>query len=207
MNDWFPPALQTAMPVTDFRLEFQTISARHVLVSDRQAIRALCTRAYGEDVWCDYGYLKDAWHVIGRAVPVDGSPVDALHAPIVSHALWVERALSIAGGPKLKTAFVEYVATEPACQGRGLASGLLRHLINVVAQPERGYRLAALSPADSDFYERLGWQLWEGDLLIRRGPMLISTPDDVVMVHRLPASPDVDCTAVLSAEWREGELW
>ena len=173
---------------------FEVIPAAQLSHADFTAIQALCTRAYEEDVWCYYGYLQQAYHVVGR--------IDAV---IVCHALWVDRVL-VAGQNSLTTAYVEYVATEPALQGQGLASRLLRFLIHAVEASQR-YRLAALSPADSDYYERLGWVLWEGELLIRQADAIIATPDDVVMVYRLSNSPVLDVEGDLSAEWREGELW
>lgn len=174
---------------------FDVIHASKLSHPDFMAIQALCTRAYEEDVWCYYGYLQQAYHVLGR---IDGI--------IVCHALWVDRGLRVGQGELLATAYVEYVATEPALQGLGLASRLMRFLISEVEASQR-YRLAALSPADSDYYERLGWVLWEGELAIRQGEALVATPDDVVMIYRLSNSPEINIDDDLSAEWREGELW
>jgi len=191
-------------------IEIKVIPASELTQIDLQSIQDLCTRAYGEDVWCDYEYLKAAYHVVGRDAGV-----------IVSHALWVNRSLSVNGAAPLMTAYVEYVATEPALQGLGLASQLLRFLLNYiqnqvaihaeldVALP---YQLAALAPAESQFYERLGWELWQGDLYIRQQDdlqhdHLIPTPDDDVMIFRLTTTPEISITDDLSAEWREGELW
>jgi GNAT superfamily N-acetyltransferase len=176
-------------------LHFEVIHAPHLSHVDFTAIQALCTRAYEEDVWCYYGYLQQAYHVLGR---IDGV--------IVCHALWVDRSLIAGQGAALKTAYVEYVATEPTLQGQGLASRLLRYLLQAVEVTAR-YALAGLSPAESAFYERLGWALWDGALYIRQGDQLIETPDDVVMIHRLAHTPPLDLDDDLSAEWREGELW
>ncbi|AXI01949.1 GNAT family N-acetyltransferase [Aquirhabdus parva] len=187
-------------------IELQVILASDLTSSDHQAIRDLCTRAYGEDVWCDYDYLNSAYHVIGR----DG-------VNIVSHALWVDRFLVVGQGVPLKTAYVEYVATEPTRQGQGLASQLLKFLIDYIQNDElqfiepqvttSRYQLAALYPEDSEFYARLGWELWQGDLFIRQDQQLIATPDDEVMIHRLVTTPNLSLADSLSAEWRIGELW
>jgi hypothetical protein len=77
------------------------------------------------------------------------------------------------------------------------------------------YDLAALCPADTRLYGHLGWEYWQGPLFIRQVPEppthlegLIPTPEERVMVLRLPRTPPLDMTQSLSAEWRPGgELW
>ncbi|GAC1375851.1 MAG: hypothetical protein NVS3B3_19680 [Aquirhabdus sp.] len=186
-------------------IDLQVIPAQTLTSMDQQSIRDLCTRAFEADVWCDYGYLKSAFHVVGR-----------FEDQIVAHALWTDRLLSIAEQVPLKTAYVEYVATEPSMQGQGLGSQLLRFLIDFLQDEsllskalhiEVPYQLAALAPEDSGFYQRLGWELWLGDLSIRQNGQIIATPDDDVMAHRLARTPDFVVTDTLSAEWREGEWW
>jgi GNAT superfamily N-acetyltransferase len=183
-------------------IQLEVIPAEELTQVDQQAIH---TRAYGEDVWCDYGYLKTATHVIGRDAGV-----------IMAHALWVNRSFSVNRGAPLMTAYIEYVATEPARQGQGLASQLLRFLLDYIQsvdvlraalRQDRHYELAALAPENSQFYERLGWELWQGDLFIRQDNQRIKTPDDDVMIYRLLTTPKISITDDLSAEWREGELW
>lgn len=186
-------------------IEIKVIPAARLTLGDKKAIRDLCTRAFGEDVWCDYGYLNSAFHIVGL-----------LGEQIVSHALWTDRLLSVAGHVPLNTAYVEYVATEPSLQGQGLASQLLRFLVDYI-QDEHAlraqlkingpYQLAALAPEDSEFYQRLGWELWLGDLFIRQDGGNIATPEDDVMVYRLSRTPKFVVTEDLSAEWREGEWW
>ena len=85
---------------------------------------------------------------------------------------------------------------------------MLGRLVEVVAV-DPGWELAALSPSDEDFYERRGWELWRGPLAIRRdGHLEASPPDEQVMIRRLPRTPaTLDVTTLLTAEWREGELW
>ncbi len=186
-------------------IDIQVIPAQQLTSTDQQSIRDLCAQAFGEDVWCDYGYLNSAFHVIGRQ-----------DDQIVSHALWTDRILSLAGRAPLKTAYVEYVATEPSMQGQGLASQLLRFLVSYIQNEQllrtqlkvdELYQLAALAPEDSEFYQRLGWELWLGDLSIRQNGENIATPEDDVMVYRLSCTPKFAVTEDLSAEWREGEWW
>ena len=71
------------------------------------------------------------------------------------------------------------------------------------------WQLAALSPAVPEFYERRGWEAWRGPLAIRHGASLEPTPaDELVMIRRLRTTPPgLVTTALLTAEWRPGELW
>jgi aminoglycoside 2'-N-acetyltransferase I len=137
--------------------------------------------------------FSDATHLLGV---VDGV--------LTSHALWYTRWLQAGDGPLLRTAYIEDVATEEPYRGRGYASMLMRRL----AEEVKEYDLAALSPSDSAFYTRLGWELWRGPLCIRTAAGLLpSPPDEEVMILRLPQTPALDVYAPLSAEWRVGELW
>jgi aminoglycoside 2'-N-acetyltransferase I len=152
----------------------------------------LCSIAYGEDFDRIMRESRPEGHVLGFS---DGK--------LVSHACWLPRSLQVGESRSLRTAYVEAVATLPSHQRRGLASAVLRQLAASVAD----YELAALSPSDPRFYERLGWQLWRGPLSIRTEEGLLSTPDEQVMILPLPRTPPIDLDAPLSAEWRPGELW
>jgi aminoglycoside 2'-N-acetyltransferase I len=48
--------------------------------------------------------------------------------------------------------------------------------------------------------------MWRGPLFIRSAAALTATPQDRVMVLRLPKTPPLDLEAALSAEWRAGDL-
>jgi aminoglycoside 2'-N-acetyltransferase I len=98
---------------------------------------------------------------------------------------------------------VEAVATADAYRGRGYATAVMQRL----GQEIIDFELGGLSPAEQGLYLRLGWELWRGPLFIRTAAELVPTPDEVVMVLRLPNTPSLDLDAALSAEWREGELW
>jgi aminoglycoside 2'-N-acetyltransferase I len=95
------------------------------------------------------------------------------------------------------------VATEPHLQRRRLATAVMRRLAGAIAS----YDLGALCPAEPELYARLGWEFWRGPLFIRLEQGLVSTPEERVMVLRLPNTPPLDLDTDLSAEWRDGELW
>ncbi|HEY1011580.1 MAG TPA: GNAT family N-acetyltransferase [Herpetosiphonaceae bacterium] len=157
----------------------------------RAEVLRLCSAAYEED-FEPYLRYSGPVHVLGYR-----------GAALVSHAMWVTRWLQAGDGPPLRTAYVEAVATEPGEQGRGYASALLRQLAAAIGD----FDLGALSPSDAAFYRRLGWEAWRGPLAIRTDAGLLPTPEEEVMILRLPRTGPLDLGAPLSAEWREGELW
>ena len=175
---------------TELRLE--TIHANHLTVEQLTAIHALCNRAYAQDLTPLFKTFTDATHVLGY-----------LGTSIVSHAMWVTRWLQPGDGPLLRTAYVEMVATEPRFQLRGFATAVMRLLADAISD----FDLGGLCPAEPELYARLGWIFWRGPLFIRTQEELVSTPEERVMILRLPKTPPLALDLPLSAEWREVELW
>ncbi len=158
----------------------------------RAEIVALCSRAYGEDFSSILSLYGDhPVHILGYA-----------DDDLVSHALWITRTLNYNGIP-LQSAYVEAVATEPAHQGRGYASTLLRSLPSAIAS----WDIGALSPSDPGFYSRLGWEVWRGPLYVATEAGSYPTPDGIVMILRLPRTPLLDLNGTLTAPWRVGDIW
>ncbi|MBN1147265.1 MAG: GNAT family N-acetyltransferase [Anaerolineales bacterium] len=155
-------------------------------------VHDLCNRAYEEDVRPLFATFVDATHVLGF-----------LGKALASHAMWGDRWLQPGDGDPLRSAYVEMVATEPHLQRRGYATAVMRRLASAI----RGYDLGALCPAEPGLYTRLGWVFWRGPLFIRSPDGLIPTPDESIMILRLPKTPALDLDQPLSAEWRAGELW
>ena len=159
----------------------------------RQAVLKLCDAAYGEPTQQYFADVGPGRHFLGYA---DGR--------LVAHVMVVERSLQPDGLPALRTAYVELVATAPRQQGKGYASTLLRYLATAVLD----FDVAALSPSAPEFYSRLGWELWQGPLSTRMTTGIEPTPDEQVMILRLPRTPSaLDLRASLSIEWRPGEVW
>jgi aminoglycoside 2'-N-acetyltransferase I len=162
----------------------------------RHEIITLCEAAYEEGFSHLFEELPGSVHVLAR--DVDGT--------LLGHAEFVPRWLH-AAGHEMRTAYVEAVATAPGHQRQGIATAVLQRLVDVVAA-DATWDLAALSPSDAAFYERRGWELWRGPLAIRRDEQLEPSPDDEqVMIRRLPRTPPLETTSLLTAEWRVGELW
>lgn len=171
----------------------RTVHSADLSPVERDEVLALCRAAYHEDLADYYAAVAPGVHTLGR---VDGR--------LVAHLLLVHRSLQPEGHPPLSTAYVELVATHPSMQRRGYASALLRTL---PAQME-GYQLGGLSPFDDGFYARLGWERWTGPLAVRTERGLVSTPDEELMVLRLPRSPrTLDTSRGISIEWRPGVIW
>lgn len=160
----------------------------------RRELVGMCSRAYEEDIAPVLEDLGSGLHLIGSC---DGR--------VVAHLMIMERWLHPgAADQPLRTAYIELVATEPANQGRGYASALLRAAVGHMQE----FALGALSPSDEGFYARLGWEMWRGPLSVRSAAGLEPTPGEEVMILRLPRTPStLDVTDSLSVEWRAGEVW
>jgi aminoglycoside 2'-N-acetyltransferase I len=190
-------ASRTPEPPYDGAVRLEVVAGEALNGEVRREIIGLCESAYAEDFSRLFDLFAGSVHVLAR----DAAGV------LVSHAEFVPRWLQTAGQQVMRTAYVEAVATAPSAQRKGLATAVLRHLVDVVAA-DVAWQLAALSPSDAAFYERRGWELWRGPLAIRCADHVEPSPEDEqVMIHRLPRTPPLDTTGFLTAEWREGELW
>jgi aminoglycoside 2'-N-acetyltransferase I len=173
-------------------LSLEVTSSSELTPDIRFAVHELCNQAYGEDLGMLFAAYAYPTHVLGF-----------FGANLVSHAMWIVRWLQPGESLPLRTAYVEMVATHPRYRGRGLATAVLRRLGASIS----GFELGALSTGHFAFYARMGWVLWRGPLFIRSSGQMIPTPEERVMILRLPNTPALDLDAPLSAEWRAGELW
>lgn len=174
-------------------LIIERVSSEELAEAELAAVVAMCELAYDEPLAGLFSAYGPATHMLGRW--------DGL---IVSHVMWVTRWLQPAGLAPLRTAYIEMVASHPAYQGRGYASLLMAAAPTYFGSE---FELAALCPAETDLYGRLGWVYWRGPLFIRQDGQLRPTPDERVMILPLDKTPPLDLDAPLSAEWREGEIW
>ncbi len=160
----------------------------------RGAILSLCARAFEEEVEALFDTMTPVAHVLAWRGP-----------DLVSHAMWVDRRLGVGADEPRRAAYVEFVATEPSLQGRGLGTAVMER---VAAELAGSYPTAGLCTGSPGFYARLGWREWRGPLGIRRpSGGILPTPDEIVMVLDLDESLLHRLDESLSAEWREGELW
>ncbi len=173
-------------------LRIEVVTSDQLTSGNESAILDLCRRAYDEELGSYFRALRGGTHVMGY-----------LEDRLVSHAMWVTRWLQPEGGPLLRTAYVELVATDPGVQRQGHASAVMRRLAEAIVD----FDLGAISASTAGIYARLGWEMWRGPLSIRGQEGLIATPDEEVMILRLPRTPPLDLRAPLSAEWRAVEEW
>lgn len=159
----------------------------------RAAIVALCIRAFAHDRHTAlFDYVTHSLHVLAS---LDGA--------LVGHACWAMRWLEPAGLQPLRTAYVDAVATEPDYQRRGIGSAVMQRL----AQEAAACQLQALSTDNAaGFYERLGWERWQGPTA-GRSPRGLHPTDDLVLIRRTTTTPALDSTALLIADDRGGSPW
>lgn len=71
------------------------------------------------------------------------------------------------------------------------------------------FELGALSTGATEFYERLGWERWQGPSYVRDPDGLRWTPeeDSGLMVLRFDRSLGVDVASAISCEARCGDDW
>ena len=126
---------------------------------------------------------------------------------VVAHGAVVPRVLSTGGG-ELRTGYVEGVATRADRRGRGLASLVMREVGRVV---EGEYELGALADGSGipGFYQRLGWETWQGPTWVAGpdGPERTAEEDGSILVLRTPATAELDPTASITSDWRSGDAW
>jgi aminoglycoside 2'-N-acetyltransferase I len=162
------------------------------------ALRELFDEAWSDDAEgftdCDWSHAVGGVHVIAEA-----------GGRVVAHASVVQRELHTAGH-RLRTGYVEAVATRPSHQREGLGSLVIGEVGELI---DRTYRLGALATGVGGFYERLGWVVWEGPTSVRTAAGLVRTAeeDGNVLVRLTPESPELDLSAPISCDWRPGDVW
>ncbi len=123
---------------------------------------------------------------------------------LVSHAVVTTRWLHLEGARRLKTAYVDAVATSPAHQRQGYGSAVLQLLADNVDD----YDVGCLETENCGFYARLGWELWRGALAGVNAQGVIPTPDQQgIMILRLRRTPDLDLDGELTIECDGGRMW
>jgi len=126
---------------------------------------------------------------------------------VVAHGAVVPRVLE-AGGRGLRTGYVEGVATRADRRGRGLATAVMAEVGTVI---QRDYELGALGDGSGipGFYQRLGWETWQGPTFVAgpRGRKRTTEDDGSVLVLRTPATGALEVTGSITCDWRPGDVW
>lgn len=158
------------------------------------ALRTMLDDAFdGEFSDDDWHHALGGWHVFAY----DG-------AHLVAHAAVVGRRIEI-GERRWHAGYVEAVATRPGAQRTGHGSAVMRAASGVIAEH---FDLGVLSTCRHAFYERLGWQRWQGSTYVLRDGQRTRTEeeDDGIMVL-LEASSPVLLTDPIACDSRVGDDW
>jgi aminoglycoside 2'-N-acetyltransferase I len=180
----------------------QVHTARLVHTSDldaetRQNAQQMVTEAFaGPTEFTD----SDWDHALGGM-----HAIIAHRGALIALAAVVQRRLLYAG-TSLRCGYVEGVAVREDWRGQGLAHAVM----DAVEQVIRGaFDLGALSsgPIGEKIYCPRGWVHWQGptSVLAPGGPT--RTPDDDGWIFVLPIDLDLDVTAELACDWRDGDVW
>ena len=131
------------------------------------------------------------------------------HGALIAHAAVVQRRL-LYRDTALRCGYVEGVAVREDWRGQGLAHALM----DSVEQVLRGaYQLGALSPSEMGrhLYTARGWLPWQGPTSVLAPAGVTRTPDDdnglFVFPVNLPDNLELDTTAEITCDWREGDVW
>ena len=131
------------------------------------------------------------------------------HGALIAHAAVVQRRLMYRD-TALRCGYIEGVAVREDWQGQGLASAVM----DAMEQVLRGaYQLGALSASEAGrhIYEARGWLPWEGQTSVLAPAGVRRTPDDdnclFVLPVALPSTLELDTTAEITCDWREGDVW
>jgi aminoglycoside 2'-N-acetyltransferase I len=161
--------------------------------------------------------LQRARDMVSEAFGGDFTDSDWDHALGGMHALIWHRGVIIAHGAvilrrllyrgvALRCGYVEAVAVREDWRGQGLAVAILDACEQVI---RGGYQLGALSSSDRGrgLYALRGWLPWRGptSVLAPTGPT--RTPDDDGTVFVLPLLANLDPSAALTCDWRDGDVW
>lgn len=131
------------------------------------------------------------------------------HGALIAHAAVVQRRL-LHRDAALRCGYVEGFAVREDRRGQGLATAVM----DAAEQVLRGaYQLGALSAsaAGSHIYAARGWLPWHGPTSVLAPDGVTRTPDDdnclFVLPVALPEGTELDPTAEITCDWRDGDVW
>jgi aminoglycoside 2'-N-acetyltransferase I len=127
------------------------------------------------------------------------------HGALIAHGAVVQRRL-IYGDTALRCGYLEGVAVREDWRGQGLATAVLDALEQVV----RGaYQLGALSASDdvAPMYTARGWLRWQGPMSVLQPAGVARTPADDRSLFVLPVGIELDTSADITCDWRDGDVW
>jgi aminoglycoside 2'-N-acetyltransferase I len=175
--------------------EIDVVATAGVSTSDLARLRTLLNEAFDGDFSDeDWDHAQGGWHAIAFE---DGLPV--AHAAVVPRQMHVGEWVLAAG-------YVEAVATAPTAQGCGHGSRVMMAAMETI---RHGFDMGALSTSRCGFYERLGWERWEGPTYVIRDGRRVRTADedDGIMVLRFGPRQGIPLDAAIACHARPGDDW
>lgn len=127
------------------------------------------------------------------------------HGALIAHGAVVQRRL-LYRETALRCGYVEGVAVRADRRGQGLGTAVMDALEQVL----RGaYQLGALSPSEDGrhLYATRGWLPWQGPTSVLMPAGVTRTPEDDRSLYVLPICVQLDTTAELTCDWRDGDVW
>ncbi len=147
------------------------------------------------------GFADSDWeHALGGMHALIGH-----RGAIIAHGAVVQRRL-LYRGTALRCGYIEAVAVREDWRGQGLATAVMDALEQVL----RGaYQLGALGASEAGLalYLPRGWQQWTGPTSVLAPSGVTRTPEDDGAVYVLPVSVELDTSADLICDWRDGDVW
>ena len=82
-------------------------------------------------------------------------------------------------------------------------------MVEVTALARAHFEFAALSASLVGYYERFGWERWQGASYVQDGDQVTRTADDDdgILVLRCGPSAGVDLTDSITCDIRSGDVW
>jgi aminoglycoside 2'-N-acetyltransferase I len=176
-------------------MRVREIASADLTADELASIRALMDRAFDDFDDDDMDHALGGRHWLVEA-----------EGRIVAHAAVVDRVIDVDGMPLL-TGYVEAVGVEPGRQRSGLGTQVMT---GAGAHIRASFELGCLGTGEWPFYERLGWERWQGPSFVRLADGTLrrtEDDDDGIMVLRTPATPALDVRAPITCEWRPGDAW
>ena len=124
---------------------------------------------------------------------------------LIGHGSVIQRRVLYAGRA-LRTGYIEGFGVRADHRRRGHGSAIMNALERVV----RGaYDLGTLGATDMavPLYKARGWRQWQGKISAITPTGIEATPDSDGAVYVLPVAIELDVTAELTCDWRDGDTW
>lgn len=190
------PQTGSGVDVIEVRAVQSRDAGPHELHTAEQLVRQSFGRQFRDDDW---RHGLGGTHVFVN----DGADTLLAHAAIVPRV--------IRHGPTaIYVGYVEAVAVRTDVQGRGLGRVLMDQVESIVNSEYQLGGLNAITDA-VPFYLHRGWVLWTGATaaLDSAGGVIATGHDDdrIMLLDNQVHALEIDRTAVLTCDWRPGDLW